>query len=173
MAAPRASVVLSTGSGERGAGWRREGDRGRVRRATPSNRCRGCCSGAGGDLREAAGLRRVLPGPRLPTGRRRGARLAVAGQLGQRGLPPGVPGLRLQARARPPRRAGAARPAGKDAVSEISDVFLLLPGAARDFRDEARERELQPDRGSAPGAGRMLRARVPAGNRVQNGPVEV
>lgn len=49
----------------------------------------------------------------------------------------------------------------------------LLPGAAKAFTDEARERELQPDRDSAPGAGRMLRARVPAGNRAQNGPVEV
>lgn len=126
MAAPRASVVLSTGGGERGAGWLREGDRGRVRRAAPSSRCRGCCSGAGGDLREAAGLRRVLPGPRLPTGRRSGARLAVAGRSRQRGLPPGVPGLRLQARARPPSRAGAAPPAGRNADSEISDVFLLL-----------------------------------------------
>lgn len=42
----------------------------------------------------------------------------------------GAPGLPRQQ----PRRVGAAEPRGKDAASEISDVFLLLPGATEALR---------------------------------------
>lgn len=103
---------------------------------TPSSRCSSGRSRAGGDLREAAGLRRVLPGPRLLPGRWSPALLAGVGR-GGRGSGDsgsGLPAFGCRDAALPSRRVGAAGPRGKDAASEISDVFLLLPGAAEALR---------------------------------------